>query len=74
MGFLLNSQGKKEEAVKSKERALELEKKYQMVAVSGKETDDSFVSRIMKTVVGLFESELYRYSVYIYLLIMFGTT
>lgn len=29
MSFLLSSQGKKEEAVSSKQRALELEKKYQ---------------------------------------------
>lgn len=50
----------REEYGRLQNRYVELEKKYQMSSATAKTADDTFVSRIMKTVVELFESELYR--------------
>ena len=51
----------REEYVRLQNRYADLEKKYQIAAANGTVADNSFVSRIMKTVIELFESELYRY-------------
>ena len=51
----------REEYVRLQNRYADLEKKYQIAAANGTVADNNFVSRIMKTVIELFESELYRY-------------
>ncbi len=52
----------REEYVKLQARLAEYEKKYQAVAAaSGKLTEDNFVSRLLSTVAGLLDKELYRY-------------
>lgn len=49
----------REEYVKLQARYVDLQQKYQVVSASG-DKEDSFVSRLLKKVAGLFENELYR--------------
>jgi hypothetical protein len=52
----------KEEYVKLQAHCNEIEKKYALAAaVSGEANENSFIVKLLQTVAGLFDQQLYRY-------------